>query len=280
MTYRGTRREMRLHSLHDATLSLIDGAIATLSSCHDDEAVHIARKAAKRIRAGLRMMRECLGTAAYHRENRRVRDAAKPLTAVRDAFILRRILRKMPNRSAPVERGLKFEYERERQAFGRRGLQDALTGLRATRQHLRELRPIAPEAVSAVEAVGDTYRAGRKALVRAKSNDDQALHEWRKQAQYLLNQLELLRAVFGLDVKSLRRRADKLAAILGDDHDLSVLAAKLRRYDATTPRLIKHIEKLRRDLQRRAAKQGKKVYRHSAKHTKATIAAQFMKLSA
>jgi CHAD domain-containing protein len=277
MTHRRTHQTKTVHSLHDATLSLIDGAIETLSSRHDDAAVHAARKAAKRIRAALRLMRGCLGAAAYHRENRRVRDAAKPLAAVRDAFMLRRILRKMPSRSSALEGGLKLEYRRERQAFSGQGLQVALVQLRATRQHLVELRPMAPEAASAVEGVGNTYRAGRKALVKAKSLDDGALHEWCKQAKYLLNELEILRAVFGVDLRKLRRRADRLAVILGDDHDLSVLSVKLRRYDVTAPRLAKHVEKLRRRLHRRAEKQGKKLYRLPAKAIKATIAAHFLK---
>lgn len=270
--HRGKDIKRPIYSLHDAILRLLDSAIETLSSHQNDKAVHTARTAAKRIRAAFRLMRECLGPRAYRRENRRVRDAAKPLTAVRDAFMLRGTLRSMPKRPVRLERGLKSKYQRERQAFKRQGLQAALRQLKATRKTLSDLFPVAPETASVVKGVSNTYRAGRKAMAKAKSNDDQALHEWRKQAKYLLNQLELLAAVFDLNIRNLRRRADKLADILGDDHDLSVLSAKLCHYDANTPRLIKHIEKQRRHLQHRAAQQGKKLYRQSAKRIQATIA--------
>lgn len=40
-------------------------------------------------RAGLRLLREALGEAAYRRLNRLVRDAARPLTPIRDAKVLR-----------------------------------------------------------------------------------------------------------------------------------------------------------------------------------------------
>jgi CHAD domain-containing protein len=257
--------------LHDAALSLLDRAIEALTSDQGDETVHAARKAAKRIRAALRLLRASLGPGRYHRENRGVRDAARPLTAIRDAFMLQRTLRRMPSRPPAVERALKSEYQLERRTFDRRGLRAALTQLNATRRHLSELSAVVPETASAIRGLAGTYRAGRKAWSKAERKDDQALHEWRKQTQYLLNELELLRAVFGYDAKRLRRHAEKLAVILGDDHDLSVLSAKLRRYRATTPRLVKHIEERRRKLRRRASREGKKLYRQSTKRVESPV---------
>jgi len=67
---RGAPVERRDHSLHDATLSLLDRAIDALASDQGDEAVHTARKATKRIRAALRLLRGSLGPGKYHRENR------------------------------------------------------------------------------------------------------------------------------------------------------------------------------------------------------------------
>ncbi len=271
---RGAPVARRNHSLHDATLSLLDRAIDALASDQGDEAVHTARKATKRIRAALRLLRGSLGPGKYHRENRGVRDAARPLTAIRDTFMLQRTLRSMTGAPPSVERGLKAEYRRERREFNRQGLRDALAHLKAARRNLSEFSPVVPETASAAEGLGNTYRAGRKALAKAKSNDDRALHEWRKQAKYLLNELELLRAVFGLDAKRLRRHADRLAAILGDDHDLGVLSEKLRGYRAAAPSLVKQIEKRRLSLRRRAAQQGAKLYRDPAKRVEARIAAR------
>src|SRR5215471_7581166 len=53
-----------------------------------DKAVHDARKRLKRVRAGLRLLRTALGDRLYREENASFRDAARPLTEVRDAKVL------------------------------------------------------------------------------------------------------------------------------------------------------------------------------------------------
>src|SRR5438045_3832500 len=50
--------------------------------------IHEARKAIKRSRATLRLLRNTLSDHAYRLENSTLRDAAKPLSAVRDARVL------------------------------------------------------------------------------------------------------------------------------------------------------------------------------------------------
>ena len=227
-----------VHSLHDAALTLLDGAIETLGSGVDDEAVHAARKTCKRIRAALRLLRGCLGPRAYRRENRNVRDAAKPLAAVRDACMLRRILRTLPLRSAVMRRSLNADYRRERHALAERGAQNALEQIMATRARLVDLPAVDSEVASVIAGVRRSYKAGRKAYSKARSNDDKALHEWRKQSKYLLNQLELIKMVFDAEIKRLRRRAERLAETLGDDHDLDVLTKRMRRLVVNEPVLM------------------------------------------
>src|SRR5436190_20379458 len=53
-----------------------------------DEALHEARKCFKKVRAMLRLVRPKIGTKMYRGENLCIRDAARPLTEVRDAKIL------------------------------------------------------------------------------------------------------------------------------------------------------------------------------------------------
>src|SRR6185369_13889932 len=50
-----------------------------------DARVHAARKALKRARAALRLMRPALASEVYERENRALRDAARCLSPLRDA---------------------------------------------------------------------------------------------------------------------------------------------------------------------------------------------------
>jgi len=265
-----------VYSLHDAVLTLLDGAIETLCCGQDDEAVHAARKTCKRIRAGLRLLRGCLGARAYRHENRIVRGAAKPLTAVRDAFMLRRMLRTLPLRAAIMRRSLDSEYRRERHALTHRGVQNALGQIMATRERLVDLPTVDSEAESVVAGVRRSYKAGRKAYSRARSGNDQALHEWRKQTKYLLNQLELIDAVFHAEFKKLHRRAERLTVTLGDDHDLGVLANRMRRQEVNEPSLTKQISKRRSKLQARAFRVGKHVYRHSASRLAAGLRARLL----
>jgi CHAD domain-containing protein len=261
--------------LRHAVLNLLDSTVETLTSSRSDESVHAARKSAKRIRAALRLMRDSLGRRAYRRENGRVRDAAKPLTGVRDAFMLRKHLRSIPARSLALHQGLDAEYHRERDAVESQGWFAAVARLRAARVQLAAAPALPSEGASAIAGVRKSYKAGRKACARARPKSDRALHEWRKQTKYLLNQLEVLRTVFNVELKKFHRRADELADILGDDHDLGVLLSKARRYDATNRRLAKHIKSRRHKLQARALQLGEKLYRRSTKRICRLLAAKF-----
>ena len=258
--------------MRDAVLALLDGAIETLQSGQDDESVHRARRACKRVRAGLRLLRRCLGRRAYQRDNEQVRDAARPLTAVRDAFVLQRTLRTLATRPVALERRLDGAYRRERRALDRGGAQRALVQLRAVRKRWVDRPPDGSEVTSAVAGLRRVYAAGRKSLEQARDGDDARLHEWRKQTRYLLNALELIEAAFHVKFPPLRRRAQRLAEILGEDHDLGVLHAALRRHAIPERRLVSEIVARRRELQSRASRLGRRLYRHTPRYIEAHLA--------
>ena len=79
-----------LRILHEQLSRAADRMTAALSppeSAEDDtaEAVHEARKALKRTRAVLRLLRCALGEAAFQRENERARAIGRQLAPIRDA---------------------------------------------------------------------------------------------------------------------------------------------------------------------------------------------------
>jgi CHAD domain-containing protein len=269
-----------IYSVHDAALDLLDGAIQALRKGVDDRNMHSARKACKRIRAALRLLRKSIGKSAYDRENRALRDAAKPLTVVRDAFVLRHALRRLPPHSATLDRVLAADYQRARLRLERGGAKAALGLLKQVYTRLVERPAVEPELLSAAVGVKRIYRAGAKAFAKARSREDEALHEWRKQTQYLLNQLELLKTVFNTRFKKMRRHAGDLAGTLGDDHDLAVLLAKLRGYKECDRALLKAMTTRRRKLQARALRIGQLLYRHSAKHVQSATARKLIALGA
>lgn len=260
-----------MQSLREAALALLDEAVDHLQAAQDDAAVHSARQACKRVRAALRLLRESFGPGVYRRENHAVRDAARPLTAARDAFVLRETLRTLSARHPALQRGLDRDYQEERRALRGHGARHVIEELTAIRGRLAAQPLLVPEAASSLAGVRKVYCAARKVRVRAVGQDDAALHEWRKQTKYLLNELELLKSVFGLKCKKLRRRADRLAETLGDDRDLSVLMDKVHACRVRDPRLVERLEARRRKLQKRAMRQGGKLYRRSARRIEAAV---------
>jgi hypothetical protein len=85
-----------------------------------DGAVHKARKALKRARAMLRLMRGEIGDRGYRRANLRLRDAARPLSRLRDAVVLLDVIAKLRADDKDAElASLEEELHREREAARR-----------------------------------------------------------------------------------------------------------------------------------------------------------------
>ena len=99
------------------------------------------------------------------------------------------------------------------------------------------------------------YRKGRNALGQAKkSATPEALHEWRKEVKYLLYQLQLIEPAWRASERLLARRLDRLADLLGEDHDLAVVRAMV-----TEPAVIRLVDRRRAVLQRQAFAVGRVV---------------------
>jgi hypothetical protein len=214
--------------LHDAAVLLLDRAIEALRRDADERAVHTARRSCKHLRAALRLLRAGMGQREYRRDNLRVRDSARPLTAVRDAVMLRRTLGRLSRHAPSLQCDLELDYHRAWRVLESRGAQTALARLKAIRARLRKLPRVDSETASAISGAKQVYKAGRRALHIARSRDD---------------------------------------------HDLSVLAGRLRAGGADDRHLRKRITKRRRKLQARAFREGKRLYRHSARHIEATLVA-------
>ena len=101
-----------------------------------------------------------------------------------------------------------------------------------------------------------TYRRGRRAWTRARrKGTSEALHEWRKEVKYLLYQLQIVEPAWGASERALARRLDRLADLLGEDHDLAVV-----RTIVSDPVVDRLISARRTALQRQAFALGGRVY--------------------
>jgi len=228
-------------------------------------AVHDVRKCFKKVRAALRLVREELGDDVYRAENFCFRDAARPLTEVRDAQMLVETLDKL---EAPPIALIRDALLANEQDITRRVLHEehAFAAVRefgaAALARIPTWR-IERDGFAAVESgLRRVYRTGHRALALAAENPTiENLHEWRKQAKYLWHVLQLVEPT-----KELANQAHELSRVLGDDHDLAVLrrtlAADPLTYGGhpTLKALFAFIDRRREELQRNASALGRQLY--------------------
>jgi CHAD domain-containing protein len=111
-----------------------------------------------------------------------------------------------------------------------------------------------------------TYRDGRRAARAAREKHaTEALHEWRKRVKDLWHECQVLESVWPARMKAMAAQASKLSDLLGEDHDLAVLAEKARENAAVLSDeerrvLTRAIKRRRRKLQRNAEDLGKVLY--------------------
>lgn len=260
----------------DALIAQVGKVILTLQRRKlTDEAVHEARKGVKRSRAILRLLRHLIGTPTYRRENRLLRDTARPLTALRDAKVLIEALQRLVQKWIPLVRLLKNDLDRCREQLSAQRVRDVTASLEDVKQRLEGVDEKTLQGMITRKDLDRIYRKGRSAFAEVrKSATDVRLHEWRKQVKYLLHQIELLRGFGVRHLNKPERQADRLAEILGNDHDLAALRSTIRRFvaagklreTAATSKgsvvraLERRLERRRCALQRKARRLGSSLF--------------------
>jgi CHAD domain-containing protein len=242
-----------------------------------DETIHDTRKRLKRVRAVLRLLREAMGEKRYRRENAFIRDAARPLTELRDAKVLLdafdEMAGKIRNSAArsdlrPVREGL-VESKREisrRLRADRRSIAKVQGCLRKARKRAQRW-PVGRHGWSLLgPGLKRVYRKGRQSLTRAQSDSSvENLHELRKQAKYLWNDLRILEPAAPRLLAARIDALDRLGDALGDNHDHAALRDYLGRHCAELPgeaarEVFSRIDRQRRDLQKRALVVARRLY--------------------
>jgi CHAD domain-containing protein len=290
MTARATTtHDLRLHKVRGVLLEQLDDAVGRLKkNGKSDTTVHDVRRELKRARATLRLLRKSMGGPAYRRDNWAIRDVARLLTPLRDAKVLVRTLGRLRRVGDDDDLGtagslLTRQFQEERQAIARRLLPQHLVAaadvLRTVKERVREIPRARLDECAISEGLGRVYKAGRRAFRRVKDQGtDRRLHEWRKQVKYLLNQIDVVRQLGGAKMKKRRKYSCQLADILGDDHDLAVLDAKIKASadPEVSRRFALRIEKRRTVLQREAHRVGRLLYRGKARRLKSDLDEQSM----
>jgi len=266
------------HIARRALLAQLDKAVEELGKRHrSDACIHDIRKELKRARAALRMLRECIRDIEYRRDNALLRDAARPLTPVRDAKVMQQTLEQLDSKNGAGRRGFLpgfHKFLRDERRLARRQLRPAeltaaarvLRGIRRRAAALPAHRLANPRA----RGLEHAFKKARTAFAVARQRGtDETLHEWRKQTKYFANQLEMILPFGPKLFKKSHEDAKQLADCLGDDHDLAILTEQIYEHAAAADapaankdvrELIGCVERRRKKLQRRALHLGRRLY--------------------
>ncbi|MBV8895450.1 MAG: CHAD domain-containing protein [Acidobacteriaceae bacterium] len=202
-----------------------------------DEAIHEARKSIKKIRGAIRLMQPELGRI-YRRENKRLGDAGRQLSDIRDAEAIIEVF------DGVVEK-YKAQLKPEAIRGIRRGL---LKSKHETEQNIR-VDSVVRQAVSALRGIGRDaakwplkdngfdalapgfkrrYRRGHKAMETARKQPaPETFHEWRKRVKDHWYHVRLLESLWTGVLQARESSLKELETWLGDDHNLVVLHEKL-----------------------------------------------------
>lgn len=243
MAYRLSTADDLPSSVRACAREQLEGAIAQLERVGEDpvDAIHEARKHLKKTRALLRLMRPALGSKAYRRENDALRDAALALSGARDADVRVATAEQLAERFAGRLPAETFAELRAGLATEAAGAAAAPAGAAAAQ--VAAVADALRDAVARVDrwpldgagwddalaGVARAYARGRTTFATArKQPSPEQLHEWRKRAKDLWYHQRLLRGVWPAVMAVHAEQAHALTELLGDDHDLAVLAERLR----------------------------------------------------
>jgi len=245
----------------------IDHAVDELRGRSDstpEEAVHEARKDMKKLRGLLRLARGELGRETFARENACFRDAARELAGTRDSDVMLETLGAL---DLPAGMGWELrksiQGERDRNGGGDReaAARRAVALLQEARGRVGDW-PLERDSFGALGAgLKRVYRRGRRDFEAAHEEPTvQSLHEWRKRVKELWYHHTLLRELWPPVMAAVGDQVHDLSDLLGEDHDLAVLADWVREHGDAEPDFYEAVERRRDELQAEAFVLGGVVY--------------------
>ncbi len=240
MSYRFIADESCQNGIRRIAGEQIDRLIAELrdGALPPGATIHQIRKRCKKVRGLLRLFRSVLRDR-YSEENARYRDAARSLSAVRDATamietydaIRRRYADEVDGRViAPIRRHLTMRQQAllADDASAQRRLQEFGETMVDGRESLASWT-LSDEGLPAVAGgLRKAYARARKAKQAAYDEpSSKTFHEWRKRVKYHWHHMRLLRDVWPAVMRARADEVDALGEMLGDHHNLSVLRSLL-----------------------------------------------------
>jgi CHAD domain-containing protein len=207
------------------------------------KAVHETRKAVKRLRALLTLVRRGLEAEDLHRERDRLRAIAHSLAGARDAHVMLETAtalqeKRLPRDCRAAGRAVIARLGERREEAGQQ-LSAELSELpvERLRDALAAMHALPVDRLDVTDLLAgftQTYRRGRKlqAQAFAPGADDERVHDLRKQVQQHWRHLQLLAKAWPKGLRPHIALARELSETLGKDHDIAVLAGFAREMAA------------------------------------------------
>ena len=222
----------------------IDKALQAVQANGDfDKTVHTLRKACKKLRALLKLVRPVFED--YEPENAAIKAIADQFSVARDAAVMVETLAGLSHPAAgPVLDRLS---ERARHLRSQMGEEALLASARAQLEDLRqsalEWRFSASGRAIVLPGLRKSYSRFRKGFALAHDlGDSEAIHDWRKAAKTHWYHARLFEPAAPEALAGVVANLERLGTMLGDHHNLAVLANWL---DAGVPSGDEGLEDLR-----------------------------------
>lgn len=245
----------------------LDAARRTLQGTLDDDAVRRGRQSIRRARSALRLLRPALRSRDYRRCDDALRDAARALSASRDAKVATAGFERMVRR-AGLGAGDAAELRRAFDSSAPHAAEmptsaAALTALVAAEHALECARVRGHDTKYVRDGLRRIYRRARRRYHAALSQPTPgALHEWRKAVKTLWQALDVVKPVRPRYVAERIREFHGLSRVLGAENDEALLESRVLATPASPARdeLLEELRSSRRRLEQQAFSEGVRMF--------------------
>ena len=213
--------------------------LAVTATSERDEAIHDARKALKKLRSLLRLIRPAISKSDFREENARFRDAGVPLTQARDLKILIEsfdaVVKEcfsgadVPDSLQEVRRSASDRLYKEHERLEADAEVESISyELKEARDDVRKWSRVPDRWRTLSRGLKATYQRTLDARDEAEKNQTaETCHEWRKQVRYLRYQLGFVRCLNPERLTALEGDIDRVNKLLGSARDLTLLEKHL-----------------------------------------------------
>jgi CHAD domain-containing protein len=242
------------------------------------DAVHEVRKHLKKTRSLLRLARPALGRHASREHDAQLRELGLALSGARDADVLVETVAQLAEHAAGRLPAIDFEELRASFA-GEAAAARAAAAAGGAHDDVGAKLHAAAEQVGAwpldgagwddlVAGAARAYGRGRDALAAARDDPtDERMHAWRKRVKDLWYHQRLLAPAWPPVLGAQAEEAHALSELLGDDHDLALLRARIEHGTALGPaagadagELLALVDARREQLRTQAWPLGERLY--------------------